>query len=308
MKLLALALLFAGCGKEPKNPEATPSGKIPAGLVEYAESRLLGRFVEDGQVVSRLSDNSPDDRGDSPLFTGIAIGSLGCEKGAPLMGRLKRRIAENDGELERYEPWEGSVGANRWSWDQEAGITYAFAKRAARCPDEGVSTALHWSIRQEAIARQGGRLHPDEDAQIPPYFDYVQDVVSHKLGLGGSPHPDRQRLFELAAVTWTAGVVAARSECYRIHLAFRSLLTAEAVGRPVGGHGRSRFCHHTRRVQIPTIDRWCGRPESYVASFQFNEWTYRHEKCPWQGGPDGRADKESPAVDLLDYVAQATNQ
>lgn len=308
MRLFAIVLFLAACGSEPERPGPVAAVEIPTGLVEYAEGRLFDRFVEDGQVVSRRMDGALDARGDSPLYTGIAIGSLDCEKGAPLMARLKRRIAENDGKLERFEPWDDTVGGNRWSWDQEVGVTYAFARRAVRCPDESVSTALHWNIRQEAISRFGGRLHPEVDQGIPPAFDFVQDAVSHRLGLGGAPHPDRQRLFELAAISWTAGVAAAKSECYRIHLAFRSLLTAEAVGRPIGGYGRSRFCHHTRRAQIPTIDRWCGRPETYVRDFYFNAWHFRHDHCSWQSGPTGTPDVESPAVDLLDYVAQATNQ
>lgn len=283
-------MLLAACGHAKDEP-ARPVAVAPAGLRAYAEQRIFDKFVVDGQVVSRAPDGSPDDRGDSPLYTGIAIGSMDCERGQPLMGRLQQRIAERDGALERFEPWADDVAQNRWSWDQEVGVTYAFARRAARCPDPALG--LYWDIFERG-----------KTAQTPPGFDYVTDAVSHKLGLGGAPHKDRQQLFEFQTAAWAASVVAARSECYRIQLAFRSMLSAEAVGRPIGGYGRSRFCHYTRSAQIPIIDRWCGRPDTYVAGFQFNEWDYRHGKCPWQGGPDGSADRESPAVDLIDYMSQ----
>jgi hypothetical protein len=288
--LLLLALISCAKAPEPA-PAPLPAAVAPAGLREYAEQRLFDKFVVDGQVVARDENGDPDMRGDSPLYTGIAIGSLDCDRGAPLMNRLQERIAENNGARERFYPWDDNVAQNRWSWDQEVGDTYAFARRAARCPDPALG--LHWTILRDAA----------DKSVTPPGFDYVNDAVGAKLGVNGAPHKDRQQIFEFEAQAWAALVVAARSECYRLHLAFRSLLSAEAVGRPIGGYGRSRFCHHTRNAQIPIIDRWCGRPDTYLATFQFNEYRFRHGKCLWQGGPDGSADRESPAVDLLDYIA-----
>lgn len=293
MKTLFFVLALASCAKAPEPaPAPLPAVVTPQGLREYAEQRLFDKFVVDGQVVARDEHGDPDMRGDSPLYTGIAIGSLDCERGAPLMNRLQERIAGNSGARERFYPWEDTVAQNRWSWDQEVGDTYAFARRAARCPDPALG--LHWDILRHA-----------RNAETPPTFDFVTDAVSHKLGLGGEPSKDRQQAFEFTAASWAAVVVAAHSECYRIQLAFRSMLSAEAAGRPIGGYGRSRFCHYTRDTQIPKIDKWCGRPSSYAQTFQFNEWSFRQGKCPWQGGPDGTADRESPAVDLLDYLSTA---
>jgi hypothetical protein len=298
---ILLAALCLSCGKDEDPTELHIPTDDVASLYAEAAARLPS-FLSDGQVTSKWTDGTLEHRGDSMLMTGLAIGSLDCERGAPLMERLVRRITENEGLLERFEPYAPEISRTRYSWDQEVGVTYAFARRAARCPGESVSLAGAWKLRQAAIASWNKRLHPEHSTKVPPGFDFATKAVSHQLGLSGAPTEDNKQLMELEAIGWAATVVATRSSCYRVHLAFRSMLTAEAAGRPVDSWARDRFCAVTSSAGIPLIDRWCGRPETFLADWQWNQGEFRHQLCSYQstGAKEGL---ENAGVDLLDYVA-----
>lgn len=291
-----------GCGADrhapPHEPAVTPVPEMHAAAVAR-----LPAFLENGQVVSRWENGEAEHLGDSLLWTGIAIGSLDCETGWPLMDAMYQRMARTDGELDRFDPLPERYAGNEISFDGETGFYYAVARRLRRCPEESASLAVLWGQRLGYIDRHGGRLHRNVAVEMTTPFDFTRDAISHALGLRGEPHVDRLRSLEVAAYSWIQSVVAAKAAAYRIHLAIRHLMTVQALGHQLSEQGYRNICNAAKPAALPLVEWWCGRHDEFLTEFRYDAFEYRHQRAIWES-PDGKEGLRTPAVDLLDYLSQ----
>ena len=134
--------------------------------------------------------------------------------------------------------------------------------------------------------------------------DFGPVVIFLITGLGPKPSKESLKVAAASAATWAAGVVASKSACYRIHLAYLNLKALENLGLP---SGRGAFCKATGKlgkpeetaIGMPLIDHWCGRDglTEWLDDFKPNVWEYRFQRCEWEK-PDGRS-YETPGLDYL---------
>jgi hypothetical protein len=74
----------------------------------------------------------------------------------------------------------------------------------------------------------------------------------------------------------------------------------EELGGKISSESRNVFCAATKGAGLPTTDSWCGRGglDTWLDSFVYNTWQYRHQRCPGWEVADGAGD-DQPAVDEL---------
>lgn len=293
MRFLMLALCLAtACGKAKTQPlPENPSSDVKTTWAQ-TQDRLLG-MLDQGWVVSQGVDGVHD-QGDSLIFTGIALGSMDCGRGQPLEKALLAMLGETGGALYRYPSLPTSI-----SMDGALGLYLGIATRLQRC-----AAAATWhnplKSHQAFMAAHGDRLNASAETVLPSPFTVVRDQVFAAAGLGGAPGVDRIQAVVEAAAAWAEGVKLEHAACFRVNLGLTALQTIQAAGGTITSSQRDIFCGATTGLGLPTVDRWCGRDglSDYLTAFQYNQWGYRHQRCPGWETPDGGGHVQ-PGVDRL---------
>jgi len=299
--LVAALCLLAGCGEAMDRPGTLPGDDVARARYVAASDRLLERFTDLGQVVSRGPGSKPERVGEALIWTGTAMANLGCGDGYQLTRLFLARLRSFQGALFRYVPLpEEYFPGNEVSLDGELGWWWGAAARARRCPEELPEFAEAWALRAAYLERTGGRLHANVEQTVPAPLDAARDQVAHALGLRGAPSQDRLDALGYGLAGWAASVAAVRAPAYRINLAFTTIRAVEASGGTIGDGARNAFCGATAGVDIPTVDHWCGRPalSAFVDGFQHDVWEYRHQRSGAWETPDA-AGFETPGLDLI---------
>ena len=299
--VVALCSTLAACGHADDKPDPVPPVDADRARWRASVDRLLSHFVEGGQVVSRDVDGSGANLGDSLIWTGTALGVLGCDEGAGIARALIERLTAGGGVIERYDPLPTTYrGGNEVSLDGEIGLWLGFAARARRCPAEVPELARVWSLRRGAIAAAGGRLHPNVDVRVPVGLTAARDAVAAALGAGAGPSGAELEAFGVVVAGWARGVTASQAACFRINLAWTAARAIEEAGRSVPPGWRDAFCAATARADLPTVDHWCGRGglDAYLEGYRPDVWEYRHQRCGGWETPDAR-ELATPGLDEL---------
>jgi len=287
------------------DPSELPNPRrIPAFDAQENElrARLVGKFLDDGYVVSREADGSPQHQGDSLIWSAIAMGILPCGQGAATTNAILDSVKKNDGRLIRIEPLPASYEGNETSRDQVTGALLGFVLRDERCPQDREALRSAWGRHHDFVLRHGGRLHEggNPNFYMNPAMRFLWDLVSHHFGHGDEPGKVAKAAFESGIIISSTATDLQESACYPVHLSTLMMITAARLGRPVTHLTRREFCHQTRGMELPLTEWFCdrGSPETYLASFQPNQWEYRHQRCKWES-PDGKPGKQTPALDFL---------
>lgn len=283
--IICVLALVAGCSRAPeREPLAEPTADVAA-LFADASDHLL-ELAEDGWVVSRWADGTPEHEGDSLIWTGIAMGTLDCRRGDVLEAALVRMINDQAGVLYRHPRLKDRAA----SLDGALGLYWGIAQRVHRCP-ESLET---WQI---AMAKHAAAPAP----YVVREFTSARDQLLHALGLRGAPSGDRLRALEAQVASWAGAVNAKHAACYRAHLGLLSLELVEASGGAISGPGRDSFCAATRGMDLPTVDHWCGRGDlgGWIAAWRPDEWEYRLQRCPAWEAADGKPGLSTPGLDRL---------
>tara|TARA_R110000868_G_scaffold9394_6_gene46947 strand:- start:5439 stop:6377 length:939 start_codon:yes stop_codon:yes gene_type:complete len=298
-----LVLFLVSCGKAPeaRAPEKPDLATVRA--FELAAYRLSHPFLDNGWVVSRDQDQLPQHRGDSLIWTGLALGALPCEMGNEPEAALIHSIEANDGGLVRIEP---TVDVSGVSLDGAIGLYRGVAERVTRCPNAAAVWSPVIGKHLAYVNAHSGHLHSDSAATLVPEFSFLLDLLASRLSRGDAPDSSRARKLEQQVSAWALGVNASHASCFRVNLGFLSLQTMESLGVDVSDAGRNEFCAATRGMDIPTVDHWCGRGDvkDWIKQFKLNEWEYRHQRCGGWETPDGGG-LETPGLDLLTAMRQA---
>lgn len=267
-----VALVVVGCGKKQR---AAPEGLPPFTYGEAAD-RAISFQDKSGFVVTHGSDGQDKNQGDSLIFTGLLLSSLDCGRGEP----ARDALLAMPGKLWRHP----SIPDQEVSLDGALGLYLGVAYRIKKC-GEGNLWAPFLARHRDAAA-----------PSLPPFFDYVRDRLFQEAGIAGAPE-DKRKALEEEMGAWAFGVKLSKSACYRMNLALMALQTLELLGDNVGG---GSFCANTKGMDLPTVDQWCGREGAadYLASYQENQWQYRHQRCPAWEDPDGDGD-DQPGIDYL---------
>ena len=290
-----MALALAGCDKpaalEPIDPEP---GEVAAYL-ETTERLFDLKLIDDaGFIVSRWQDGRPEHEGDSLLWTGIALAALPCERTGKLVAGLTRMVYDLGGGLYRHPSLPRSV-----SLDGAMGFYFGVADHIQRC-----GSAATWRRPLELIAafsEDTGLINRASTAKLLPEFTLPRDLVLSLVGARRAPWPGRMLTLEAEAVTWAQAAKSARYSCFRVHIGWLALAAAERAGMAPSAPGREMFCRVTDGLELPLIDHWCRRYglDGYLATFRFNTWEYRHQRCPAWESPDGKPGLITPAIDRL---------
>ena len=301
---LSFVIFATSCGTV-QNP-FDKSEEKPEERSEFddAYNRLVSDFLHEGNyIVSRRKDGSPGNPGEAILWTGVAAGALPCEKAKPFMEFLAEMSLANGGYFERYKPLGTDYENRPINFDGMSGVYFAYSGYLSEC-EVSETVRRSWEYHKKFIEDSRGKLHPDISEQYPDFFAAVPAAISYRTGLGQKPSKESLKIAAASAATWAAGVVASKSACYRIHLAYLNLKALENLGLP---SGRGAFCKATGKlgkpeetaIGMPLIDHWCGRDglTEWLDDFKPNVWEYRFQRCEWEK-PDGRG-YQTPGLDYL---------
>lgn len=306
---VAVALMLLGCGK--KNPVTNPPGgyyELPAPEDTddrgYTERLMTKHIFGDGFVGSKGKHD-----GDSALFTGIAMGSVPCEKAAFFLKSFEIMAASNDGGFVRNSPLDEEyiLNSNEYSLDQHAGVMFGLQSVMRRCPDIAVRAVELWNYNLAFIDDTGGEyLHPNASlSKINVPTRILMKMVSMSDVSEGE-------LMDLEAwlIGGAMGIKATKKACYPIHLGTIGIVSTVLADRPISKLGMDAFCEQTDGMDLPLTDYLCGRISGklWLDSYEPNKWEYRHQRCgSWESSPDAR-DDETHGVDYLIMEALVSKQ
>lgn len=295
MKILLIFLVLIGCTHQKPDPSEPGENFDPKPLYDYYVDRL-DDFQEDGWIVSRKEDGSPEHQGDSLLWTGLAIGSLPCDEASDYAERMQDMIKENGGALVRFQPLGEYENGREISFDGATGLYYGILSHLLACNSVG-DWDLVWPIHTDYLSRNYGYLHPNVRVAVEPEFTVLPDMISHLLGRRGRPDSDRIRALEAEATAWVYAVKVAKEPCFRIHLSWLYMKALEKT-KELSARGKHLWCVASEGTDIPLVDHWCGRYPISDWKFTENEWEYRHQRCGGWETPDGDGIK-TPGLDLI---------
>ncbi len=262
---------------------ATPTTELTAMYHEVSE-RLGGYFLDRGFVVSRTTDGAREGKGDSLLFTGLALYALDCKAGVPLADGLAKMFEVTEGGAYRHP----DLASEEVSLDGLLGLYRGIHKRVAHCGEKDLWAPL---MRNHRVKMAGN---------LPAEFNLVAAMLGYKLGLNDVPDLRRVENLALEVNAWAVLVKARKAACYRIHLGLLSLQAMVEMGVPISDKARGTFAEITNGLGMPTIDHFSGRSglEDWLHGFQYNIYEYRHQRCQAWEQPDG-GDLLRPGVDFL---------
>lgn len=289
-------ILIFGCAKTPDKPDPVdPRVEIEA-RYEEAYTRLNSRFLENGWVVSRKPDGSPQHVGDSLIWSGTYLSIAKCED-AVVEDNLIAMVEENDGALIRYSPLGEYENGREVTLDGALGLYRGILSRMVRCPDAAAKWDFALTLHRQYLAANGQSLNVRADSRLQAGFEKLPDVVA------GFKDESVAGLLT-SIVGWSLAVKATHSAAFRVNLSFLAIQILEDGGYKIPQLYRDGFCAATNGVNIYTVDHWCGREglQNWIENFQYNEYEYRHQRGAWET-PDGDGD-ETPALDFLVAVRQ----
>lgn len=273
--------------------------------------RLLTQHLDAGFVVSLTRGDAPEvrDRGDSALFTGIAVGVLGCEEGRGMFEALVANIRNHGGMIHRHPnlvvttPEVRGDANDESSRDMMLGAAFGLLLRARHCPEDADQVREVWALHRAYVEGLGdGRLYPDagQDKQINGGLFWLWDKVANKLGASGDAPRSSKTAWEAALIGTAAGTVATKQACYPIHLTALQIFIAYAVDAPVSSFSKSSWCAPTRGAGLPMVEWLCEREpaQHWLATYAAGgPFIYQHQRCRWDT-PD--ADETTgPGIDFL---------
>lgn len=294
-----LLSLFSCAKADEKNEPSAPTDEINL-LFNQAADRLVS-LLDRGLVVSRSADNAAQHKGDSLIWSGIAIGAMPCDKVAVISDALISMIEENQGGLYRHWDLKESI-----SMDGAMGLYKGVSSLLVRCPEFTGQWREAMALHKKFAEENGDKMNAASSVKLPAEFTYVRDLLFHRLGIRGKPSGDRLKILENQITAWVAGVKASKSACFRVNLSLVSYQAIESSGGSISATGRNNFCGLTKGMDLPTVDHWCGRDDlkDWVKGFTWNIWEYRHQRCGAWETPDGKG-LLTPGVDLLEGINQA---
>ncbi len=304
MKFILVVCILVGCGKERKEGATLPASQNLAEFTAKAqevEERMMRDFTQDGWLVSYDTSGMPVGLGDSLIFTTIAMGVVSCENAAKIMQALGSQLVMTGGAFQRFNPLpQEYVGGREVSYDGETGAMFGWTMAVRRCPALRGDLGDLWNLHRSFVLANDGRLHPSaRDASLVPGLDYAWDYVGHEFGLRGEPHKNRLIGFEAALLGWAQAVKSSKAACYRVHLGLLHTLTLAKLGAGISKPAKEKFCAITRNMDMPLTDWFCerGDPRSWLSSFEYDKWEYRHQRCGAWESPDSRG--RTPGLDFL---------
>lgn len=268
----------------------------------------LPEFLEQGQVVSRTQDSIfsyPDNFGDSKLFSGIALASLPCDVGRPVLKAILDSINARQGAIVRYEILDGYQD-NQTSLDQVTGVMLGLTERARKCPDDKPAIQAAWQLHRNFVAANDGRMAPvvkDYGTINSPGFKYGWELAGYILGVNDKPSDGDAAATELEMMGMIEGIKEKKAGCYNVHVALLTIIMAAKNGYPIARATRYAICEEMKSMDIPLADWYCDRQSAsvYLQGFHLNEWHYRHQRCGAWDSADGN-NEFHPGVDaMLEY-------
>lgn len=285
VRALTILALSLGCSRARPVPPVDPSAAAAESYYE-AEARLESTFLDQGMVVSR---GKTENLGDSLIWSGVGLGSEDCAHSG-LRDGLYSLVKGTGGRLARHSSTPDAV-----SLDGALGYYYGVANRLVRCPSEAGQWHDTLSLQKDYMDAHGGQINVGY--LMPGNFDFVQKAVMAKVGLSTAPSDDSLKGLAIEATAWTTAVKLQKAACYRVHISWLALRTAEILGY---SPPRDGFCAASNSLGLAVVDHWCGRGglDDFMSGFVYNKWQYKHQRCQDWETPDGDGD-EQPAVDYL---------
>lgn len=302
--VLAAALCLTAC-KSCDDESIDPVDPDEATHARYHEAveRLSSSFMENGWVVSREADGTPQHTGDSLIWTGLWLAAAPCTAGIDSARMLQATILDLGGALVRFQPLPEKYVDNQASLDGALGLYRGIAHRITECEEiEPWVEVVH--RHKQYLADHGGLVNVDSQGRLVGEFRYLVDLLAWRLGLGDEPDqtsPDRL----MATVTgWAALVNATQEAAFRVHLGYQALKTAETLGEGINWYG---FCGATSGMGMALVDHQCGRADlkTWIDGFEYNTWEYQLQRAKWED-PDGKG-LATPGLDLLVAMKTAYN-
>lgn len=292
MKRIVLALLCAsGCGPHKEKPRDDPPMDVS---VKYASTAGRLETLDDGGwVVSRTPDGVMQHTGDSLIWTGLSLYALPCDALVSQVSALKTMIDQTGGQLYRHPTLKDQVSA-----DGALGLYKGLASVRERCPDSWGWLSPSFALHHSQLAT--GYLNDVAKVKLPQEWAYIEQRLAWKVGIATEPSAVGLLNLEASMAAWAESVKATHGACWRVHLAWLALSTAEDLGAVISTPGRAAFCAATAGMALPSVDHWCGRGDlkTWVKDFQYNRYEYSLQRCPAYEMPDGNG-METPALDLL---------
>lgn len=304
--LLMVTLLVVACNPVKKKLEASEPSAADIAAYQDASAAVADRFIYGGfGVVSLDPSGAPEHLGEALIWGGTYLWGVSCDLGKPVADALAAMINRLGGQMIRVDPLGEYEGDRAITWDGMVGALMGISRRVTACGETDL-----W--RQPILAMiayqdsRGHRLNDSSSAVAPVGFLYVRDLIAARLGLRDEPDESRKIDFEKNAAGWPAIVALSHQTgigsdaCFRVNLAFSSIVTVETLGKEMSDAARGEFCLGSDGMQIPTIDHLCGRERisNYIAQFEPNQWEYRHQRCGSWESPDGGGN-QSPGLDRL---------
>lgn len=283
MRRLIILLVMVSACHHAKPPKPRPPTQAEVQTYETVAERALSFIDDSGFIVSR---GHSANLGDSLFFTGLALYGLDCSRGRQLDASLAAMVRDQGGGLSRHPSMPGDL-----SLDGLLAFYRGVAKRVIMCEEHDLWGPL---IAQHV---EWSKKHPE---YLPAGFTFVRDQLAHLVDpmTYVSPVSSRQAALELVIEEWAATVISAKAACYRINLGLLALQQIQEEGRAISFEGRDGFCEVTPAAGLPTVENFCGRAglETYLNTFAFNVWQYRHQRCTGWEMPDGDVE---PGIDFL---------
>lgn len=306
-KILLIFLAIVSCQKAKKPIE--PSNPSEAALADYDQTvgALVTGFTQGGfGVVSRNASGDAEHLGEALIWGGTALWAIDCKRGAPISQAMAKMIMDHDGAMIRVEPLGEYEGGREITLDGAIGAFLGISRRVADC---GEADLWHEPMAKMLAFQEAndGRLHPNTPPRgLPGEFRYLRDLVAWSAGAADEPGDHRKEDLEKIVGGWALAVRMAHDSgkgsdaCFRVNLGLDAILAIETHGKAISAIGRDEFCANTDRMDIPTVDHWCGRKSinGYLANYQPDLWEYRHQRCGAWESPDG-AGNASPRLDKL---------
>jgi hypothetical protein len=310
MKLLLciLSVFLLGC-QAPEKADKEKANKDIGTIFDEYSWRLINDHRQNGYIVSRYVDGSPEHLGEGLLWSGIAMDALPCVKAAVFAKDLFYNIRKNNGQLERIDPIAGPTwdyGQRGGNFDSETGYYFGWISLLTKCPELSTELKETWEIREDYLEENDRALWPapegDSPVKMMPEFTFTRDAISHEFGLRGRPHDDRLRLLEIQLLAWATAVYANKSPCYRVNLSLLHIMGLEKLGYEFSDTFKASYCEMEFGMDIPTLSHWCGNPVPlgrFISEFVPNSWEFRYQRCGKWEVPDGKPNLKTPALDLL---------